>query len=79
VREAERAWFLSGGEESEALIRVAFDSLGQKQRVFEPYSLSLSSMVAASISQNPCPEHSNQLSRKWRCLQSGSKFCVFYF
>jgi hypothetical protein len=41
VREAERAWFLSEGEESEALIRVAFDSLGQKQRVFEPYSLSL--------------------------------------
>jgi hypothetical protein len=34
VREAERAWFLSEGEESEALIRVAFDSLGQKQRVF---------------------------------------------
>ncbi len=34
-------WFLSEGEESEALIRVAFDSLGQKQRVFEPYSLSL--------------------------------------
>jgi hypothetical protein len=43
--------------------------LGQKQRVFEPYSLSLSSMVAATISQNLCPEHSNQLSRKWRCLQ----------
>jgi len=42
VRKAERAWFLSEGEESEALIRVAFDSLGQKQRVFEPYSLSLS-------------------------------------
>jgi hypothetical protein len=40
VRKAERAWFLSGGEESEAWIRVAFDSLGQKQRVFEPYSLS---------------------------------------
>jgi len=36
VRKAERAWFLSEGEESEALIRVAFDSLGQKQRVFEP-------------------------------------------
>jgi len=34
VRKAERAWFLSEGEESEALIRVAFDSLGQKQRVF---------------------------------------------
>jgi hypothetical protein len=49
VREAERAWFLSEGEESEALIRVAFDSLGQKQRVLEPYSLSLSSMVASSI------------------------------
>jgi len=30
VRKAERAWFLSKGEESEALIRVAFDSLGQK-------------------------------------------------
>jgi hypothetical protein len=40
VRKAERAWFLSEGEESEALIRVAFDSLGQKQRVFEPCSLS---------------------------------------
>jgi hypothetical protein len=49
VREAERAWFLSEGEESEALIRVAFDWLGQKQRVLEPYSLSLSSMVASSI------------------------------
>jgi len=34
VRKAERARFLSEGEESEALIRVAFDSLGQKQRVF---------------------------------------------
>jgi len=54
VREAERARFLSEGEESEALIRVAFDSLGQKQRVLEPYSLSLSSMVAAAISQNLC-------------------------
>jgi hypothetical protein len=52
VRKAERAWFLSAGEKSEALIRVAFDSLGQKQRVFEPYCLSLSSMVAADISQN---------------------------
>jgi hypothetical protein len=30
VIKAERAWFLSGGEESEALIRVDFDSLGQK-------------------------------------------------
>ncbi len=45
-------------------------SLGQKQRVFEPYSLSLSSMVAVAISQNLCPEHSNQLSRKWKCLLS---------
>jgi hypothetical protein len=54
VRKAERAWLLSEGEESEALIRVAFDSLGQKQRVLEPYSLSLSSMVAAAISQNLC-------------------------
>jgi hypothetical protein len=52
VRKAERAWFLSEGEESEALIRVAFDTLGQKQRVLEPYSLSLSSMVASGISQN---------------------------
>jgi len=51
VRKAERARFLSEGEESEALIRVAFDSLGQKQRVFDPYSLSLSSMVAAAIPQ----------------------------
>jgi len=54
VRKAERAWFLSEGEESEALIRVAFDSLGQKQRVFKPYSLSLSSMVATGIYQNLC-------------------------
>ncbi len=46
VRKAERAWFLSEGEESEGLIRVAFDTLGQKQRVLEPYRLSLSSMVA---------------------------------
>jgi len=68
VRKAERAWFLSEGEESEALIRVAFDTLGQKQRVLEPYSRSLSSMVAATISQNLCPEYSNQLSWKWRCL-----------
>ena len=65
VRKAERAWFLSGGEESEALIRVAFDMLGQKQRVLEPYSLSLSSMVAAAISQNVCLEYDNQLS--WIC------------
>jgi hypothetical protein len=43
VREGERAWFLSGGEESEALIRVAFDTLGQKQRVLKPWGLSLSS------------------------------------
>jgi hypothetical protein len=55
VREAERAWFLSAGAESEALIRVAFGSLGQKQRVLESYSLSLSSMVATAISQNLCP------------------------
>jgi hypothetical protein len=41
VRKAERAWFLSDGEESEAWIRVAFDSLGQKQRVFDLYCLSL--------------------------------------
>ena len=34
VRKAERARFLSEGEESEALNRVVFDSLGQKQRVF---------------------------------------------
>ncbi len=76
MRKAERAWLLSKGEESEALIRVAFDSLGQKQRVFEPYRLSLSSMVAASISQNPCPEHSNQLSRKWRCLRCHEKYSL---
>jgi hypothetical protein len=56
VRKAERAWFLSEGEKSEALIRVAFDSLGQKQRVLEPYSLSFYSMVAATISQNLFPE-----------------------
>ena len=29
IRKAEQAWLLSEGEESEALIRVAFDSLGQ--------------------------------------------------
>jgi hypothetical protein len=52
VREVERARLLSEGEESEALIRVAFDSLGQKQRVFDPYCMSLSSMVAVAISQN---------------------------
>jgi hypothetical protein len=39
------------------LIRVAFDSLGQKQRVFEPYCLSLSSMVAADIPQNLGPNN----------------------
>jgi len=66
VRKAERARFLSEGEESEALIRVAFDSLGQKQRVLEPYSLSLSSMVAAAISQNLCLEYSGQLSWIWK-------------
>jgi hypothetical protein len=54
VRKAERAWLLSEGEESEALIRVAFDTLGQKQLVFDPYSLKLSSMVAPAISQNLC-------------------------
>jgi len=56
------------------LIRVAFDALGQKQRVFEPHSLSLSSMVVADISQNLCPEHCNQLSRKWRCLRCHEKY-----
>jgi hypothetical protein len=30
------------GEESEALNRAAFDTLGQKRRAFEPFSLSLS-------------------------------------
>jgi hypothetical protein len=40
-----------------SLIRVAFGTLGQKQRVLEPYSLSLSSMVAAAISQNPYPSN----------------------
>jgi hypothetical protein len=40
VRKAERARFLSEGEESEAWIRVDFPSPGQKQRVFESYSLS---------------------------------------
>jgi hypothetical protein len=66
VRKAERAWFLSEGEESEALRKngarphflllcpqvenvllltkwgLAPFFLGQKQRVLEPYSLSLS-------------------------------------
>jgi hypothetical protein len=78
VREAERAWFLSEGEESEALIRVGFDTLGQKQRVFLPCSLSLSSTVAAAISQNLSPEHSNQLSPKWRCLHKESNVCIFF-
>jgi len=54
VRKAERARLLSEGEESEALIRVAFASLGQKQRVLEPYCLSLSSMVAATNCQILC-------------------------
>jgi len=49
VRKAERARFLSEGEESDALIRVAFDSLGQKQRVFKPYCLNFSFKVASSI------------------------------
>jgi len=49
VRKAERAWFFSEGEESEALNRIAFGSLGQKQRVLEPYSLNLPPMVASSI------------------------------
>ena len=30
-------------------------------------------MVAATISQNLCPEHSNQLSRKWRCLHNSTR------
>jgi len=51
VRKAEQARFFSEGEESESLNRVAFDSLGQKQRVLEPYSLSLPSMVASSIQE----------------------------
>jgi len=68
VRKAEGAWFLSGGEESEALIRVAFGSLGQKQRVLKLNSLSFSSMVAAAIPQNLCLEYSNQLSWIWRCF-----------
>ena len=37
---AERAWFLSEGEESEAWNRATFASLGQKLRVFEPAGLS---------------------------------------
>jgi len=57
VRKAERAWFLSKGEESEALringarphLFGPIYSLGQKQHVLELYSLSLSSMVASSI------------------------------
>jgi hypothetical protein len=69
--------FSTTGEESEALIRVAFDSLGQKQRVLEPYSLSDSSMVASTISQNLYPEHSNRLSRKWRCLHFW--LAIFYY
>jgi len=36
---AERAWFLSAGEESEAGNRAGFDSLGQNQRVLEILSL----------------------------------------
>jgi len=78
VRKAERARFLSEGEQSEALgingarphflyenalfltkwgqapfIRSIY-SLGQKQRVFEPYCLSLSFNVASSISKYSC-------------------------
>jgi hypothetical protein len=65
VRKAERAGFLSEGEESEALIRVAFDSLGQKQRVFEPYSLSLSFKVASSI-----PKYSNFMNDYFLVIQN---------
>jgi hypothetical protein len=36
------------------LIGVSFGLMGQKQRIFEPYSLSLSSIAAAGISQNLC-------------------------
>jgi hypothetical protein len=48
-------------------------SLGQKQRILEPYSLSLSSMVAATISQNLCPQYSSQLSRNRKCLIQACK------
>jgi hypothetical protein len=58
--------FLFEGEKSEVLIRVAFDSLGQKQHVLKPYNLSLSSMVAAAISQNLYL--SNELLRIRRCF-----------
>jgi uncharacterized BrkB/YihY/UPF0761 family membrane protein len=78
VRKAERAWFLSGGEKSEALIRVAFDSLGQKQRVFDPYCLSLSSMVAAATSQNLCFECRVSLSRIWKSSISKDAILKFF-
>jgi hypothetical protein len=79
VRKVERARLLSEGEESEALIRVAFDSPGQKQRVLEPYSRSLSSMVAAAISQNLCLEQRNQLLQNWKCYLCYPVFdnCVY--
>jgi len=63
VRKAERAWFLSEGEGSEALNRVAFFSLGQKKRVLELYRLSLSSMVASSI-----PEYFLMMYKKNRTV-----------
>jgi len=49
---AEQARFLSKGEESEALIRVAFGSLGQKLCVLEPYSLSFYSYLKETMGSN---------------------------
>jgi hypothetical protein len=43
--------------------------MGHKLRVFEPYGLSLSSMVAAAISLNIYPDYGNRLSRIWKCFE----------
>jgi hypothetical protein len=73
VRKAERAWLLSEEEESEAWIRVAFDSLGQKQRVFEPYRLSLSFKVASSIPKYSWIMTDYFLIMKTMCLRQDGK------
>jgi hypothetical protein len=44
-------------------------SLRQKQHVFEPYGLSLSSMVAKAISLNIYLDYNNRLSQIWKCCE----------
>jgi len=51
------------GEESEALNRAAFDSLGQKRRAFEPLCLSYSNGFFATL-----PEHFWEATLKERTL-----------